>query len=130
MRESSRAGDLQTKDEAVLRKYLLGDMSPEEQEEIELWLMSHEDAYCLLEAAEDDLIDDSLAGRLQRHEIHKFNTYFLTASERQQKLRFSRSFRKYFDALDRVGPVESFWTRLLDNLRYRPVVGYVLASLL
>src|SRR5262245_30397531 len=120
--------DVETKDPATLRKYLLGDASQAEQEEIESWLMSHEDAYCLLEAAEDDLIDDSLAGRLQRREIHQFNTYFLKAAERQHKLQFSRSLLKYIDALDR--PVGSFWTRLLDNLRYRPAVGYIFAALL
>ena len=82
MRESTQPKDLPTKDEAVLRKYLLGNMSPEEQEEIELWLMSNEDAYCLLEAAEDDLIDDLLSGRLAVRDLDRFQTYFLVALER------------------------------------------------
>jgi len=131
MRESSRATDLQTKDEAVLRKYLLGDMSSEEQEEIELWLMSNDDAYCLLEAAEDDLIDDSLSGRLAPRDLDRFQNHFLVAPERQRKLQFSRSFRRSIDAA--VQPVRiQFPSRpgLLDFLRYRPAFVYATSALI
>jgi hypothetical protein len=121
--------DVETKDPVTLRKYLLGDASLEEQEDVELWLMSHEDAYCFLEAAEDDLIDDSLAGTLTGRELVQFNNYFLAAPERQRKVHFSRSLQKFIDVSTRARPDESFWTRLLNGVRYPSAFGYVLAAL-
>jgi hypothetical protein len=131
MRESTQPKDLPTKDETVLRKYLLGDMSPEEQEEIELWLMSNEDAYCLLEAAEDDLIDDSFAGRLAPRDLDRFQNHFLVAPERQRKLQFSRTFRLAIDAAAQPVRLE-FPSRpgLLDFLRFRPAFVYATSALI
>src|SRR6266481_1379470 len=121
---------INTKDDAVLRKYLLLDLSIEEQEDIELWLMSDEDAYDLLEAAEDDLIDDSLAGRLTERDIDSFNNHFLAAPERQRKLQFSRAFRRAIDtAAPQPAPTPSPWARFLDALRYRPALAYAGSAL-
>src|SRR5215475_6993365 len=89
---------LKTKDEKTLRKYLLGEVSAEEQEEIDLWLMSNEEAYDLIEAAEDDLIDESLAGGLESDELDRFNNHFLAAAERRRKLQFSRSLQRFIAA--------------------------------
>ena len=119
---------INTKDDAVLRKYLLGDLSIEEQESVDLWLMSDEDAYDLLEAAEDDLIDDSMAGRLTGRDLDLFNKHFLAAPQRQRKLQFSRSFRRAIDSASRP-PVPPVWIRFLDALRYRPVLAYAGAAL-
>jgi hypothetical protein len=131
MAGASQPKDLQTKDENVLRKYLLGDISPEEQEEIELWLMSNENAYDLLEAAEDDLIDDSLAGRLGTGDLDRFHHHFLIAPERQRKLRFSRSFRRAVDAAAQPAPVVlPSRLGLLDILRYRPAFFYAVSALI
>jgi hypothetical protein len=131
MRESTQPKDLPIKDEAVLRKYLLGDMSSEEQEEIELWLMSNEDAYCLLEAAEDDLIDDSFAGRLAPRDLDRFQNHFLVAPERQRKLQFSRSFKRAIDTAAQPVRLE-FPSRpgLLDFLRFRPAFVYATSALI
>jgi hypothetical protein len=120
-------GETIAKDEELLRKYLLGDASEKEQEEVELWLMSEERAYDLLEAAEDDLIDDSLAGRLKGRALERFNNVFLAASERQHKLQFSRSFRRAindFTPIPAPSPSPGVWSRLLDVLRDRPVFAY------
>ena|SRR5215831_3210815 len=88
---------LNLKDRGTLRKYLLGDLSVEEQEQVELWLMSDDEAYDLLEAAEDDLIDDSVSRKLKGREPHQFNTHFLIAPERAKKLQFGKSLGRYID---------------------------------
>lgn len=44
---------------------------------------------------EDELIDEFLSGELTESERGTFNTHFLAALERQQKLRFARSLKKY-----------------------------------
>src|SRR5262245_37473132 len=82
---------LQAKDENTLRRYLLGDVSPDERQEIEVWLMSVDEAYDILVAAEDDLIDESLNGKLKKTDLEQFNSFFLAAPERQCKLAFARS---------------------------------------
>jgi anti-sigma factor RsiW len=85
--------------EADLRKYLLGDASIQDQEKVDTWLMTDDEAYDLLEAAEDDLIDAALAGRLDRRDFQLFNDHFLAAPERQRKYQFSRSFLRAVDSV-------------------------------
>ena len=82
-------------DEKTLRRSFLGIASQAEQEAIDLWLLSDEDAYDLLTAAEDDLIDDSLTGHLTVEDLHRFRNHFLVAPERQRKLQFSRAFQRF-----------------------------------
>ena len=117
----------------TLRKYLLGELSDKEQETLELWLMSETEAYDLLSAAEDDLIDESIAGKLNRHELERFNNHFLTAPERKRKLQFGQRFRRLVDAnqpvivSERVAkPAFTFW----DIFRYRPSFGYAAVGVL
>lgn len=113
----------------TLRKYLLGELSEKEQEALELWLMSEEEAYDLLSAAEDDLIDESIAGKLDRHELERFNNHFLTAPERKRKLSFSQGLQE-FVAEHGPGPREeaparpTFW----DFFRRQPSFAYSLVA--
>ena len=127
-----RNREIVAKDEALLRRYLLGKAAAEEQEDIELWLMSEEEAYDLLEAAENDLIDDSLAGRLDKYDLDRFNKHFLAAPERQRNLQFSRSFRRAVNPVSIPDPSPSpgLWSRLLDALRYRPAFAYAGSALI
>src|SRR6186713_1698883 len=83
--------------EKALRKYLLGDLSSEDQEAFELWLISDDEAYDLVVAAEDDLIDEFLAGKLSPAETRQFHNHFLIALDRQRKLEFGRTLREYAD---------------------------------
>src|SRR5262245_54083005 len=124
--------ELKAMDDITLRRYLLGDVSSKEQEDLELWLMSDDDAYVLLEAAEDDLIDESLAGKLRGRELDQFNKHFLAAPERKRKVEFSRSLRRFVDGQKPPDPAPSpfFWHRFLDALRYRPALGYAISALI
>lgn len=125
--------DLGVINDAALRKYLLGNASVEEQEKIDHWLMSEEQAYDLLEAAEDDLIDDALSGRLPERDLRLFNDHFLAAPERQRKFQFSRSFRRAVEAAPkRATVVEASPARftLLDVFRYRPAFAYAASALM
>src|SRR5438128_8771207 len=90
--------DLTTEDEKTLKKYLLGQLSSEEQEKIELWLLSEEDAYDMTEAAEDNLVDEFIGGKLVGEELEWFNNHFLAAAERRRKLQFGGSLQRFIDA--------------------------------
>src|SRR5262245_18274857 len=86
---------LETMDDKTVRRYLLGDVSSSDENQVDHWLMSDPEGYDLLVAAEDDLIDDFLSGRLAARDLDLFNNYFLTTDERQRKLEFGRSLRRY-----------------------------------
>ena len=121
----------ETIDERTLRRYLLGDVSPQECEEIELWLMSDDEAYDLVLAAEDDLIDDSLRSKLSRVELHHFSARFLVAPERRRKLDFGRSFKRLLDG-SKPGPSPKrsyVWGTLAGYFNHYPALGYAFYTL-
>ena len=126
-----RNREIVAKDQALLRRYLLGKAAAQEQEDVEFWLMSEEEAYDLLEAAENDLIDDSLAGRLDKYDLDRFNKHFLAAPERQRNLQFSRSFRREVNPAPIPDPssMRGLWPRLLAVLHYRPAFAYAGSAL-
>jgi hypothetical protein len=128
--------EIKAKSEMILRDYLLGNVTSQQQEEVELWLMSDPDAYDLLEAAEDDLVDDALAGRLTERNLSLFNSHFLAAPERHRKMQFGRSFKRAIDArqhaaraahtVERGAPARVGW---LDLLR-QPAVAFASMGLI
>jgi hypothetical protein len=119
--------EVKTNYETVLRKYLLGQVSPAERRQIESWLMTDDEAYFLLEAAEDDLIDESLQQGLTEAEMAQFDKLFLAAPERQRKLQFRSSFRR---AVEGYTPVKPKRKRFFDMSFYRPAFVYALSAVL
>ena len=78
-----------------LKKYLLGDMSAEDQQCLEQRLLIDSAAFEELKCTEDELIDDYLEGTLSGNEREKFESFFLSAPERQQKLSFAKALKRY-----------------------------------
>jgi len=115
--------------DAVLRKYLLGDASAQEQEQIDNWLMSDKQAYDLMEAAEDDLIDDALAQRLDGRDLRLFNENFLATPQRQRKFQLSRSFQRAVNVAQPKNEPKASFT-LWDLFRYRPGLAFVASALM
>ena len=74
-----------------LTRYLLGDISEEEEVQIELSLFK-DDAYEELQLAEDDLVTNYVRNKLTSRELELFEKNYLSASpERIQKLLFTKS---------------------------------------
>ena len=86
--------NLEGKDEELLRKYLLGEMSEAEQQAFEERLVSDEELVELLLSEEDELIDDYLSGDLLEGERERFDSYFMATPERQKKLKFAGALRR------------------------------------
>jgi hypothetical protein len=84
-----------TEEQKQTRLYLLGNLPPKNLAELEVRLLGDKGFYEELLAAEDELIDEYFADRLSKAERESFESHFLITPERQQKLRFSRAFRKY-----------------------------------
>ena len=81
--------------EIPLKRYLLGQFSPEEQDLFEQRLLVSDDYYQQLLIVEEEIVDDYLNGHLSKDERERFERYFLSTPERQQKLSFARAFRRY-----------------------------------
>jgi CHAT domain-containing protein/tetratricopeptide (TPR) repeat protein len=82
-------------EEEAIKQYLLGRLSEEEQTPLEERLLTDDDFFERLKLAEDELIDELLGGGLGTDERERFNSHFMAAPERQQKLRFSMVLKKY-----------------------------------
>ena len=78
-----------------MKRYLLGELTEPEQQGLEERLMTSNEFFEELLIAEDELVDEYLQGTLSPREQEKFNDHFLCTPERQNKLRFARSLRRY-----------------------------------
>jgi hypothetical protein len=88
-----------------LRRYLLGELSEQEREQIEQLLLSDDSAYQELLFAEDDLIDEYVFKALPEEDQTKFRRRFLSVPELQRNISFAASLRKH--ALETKPPIVS-----------------------
>jgi anti-sigma factor RsiW len=82
-------------DDITIRKYLLGELSPAEQSEVEERLFLDGEYFQQLLMAEDDLVDDYVYGELSPDERERFDNHFLSTPERYESLRIAQALKKY-----------------------------------
>lgn len=93
-------------DVELLKRYLLGLATSEEQAEMERRMQ--EPLYRdYLEAVEDELIDDYLEGRLTGDSCDRFEKHYLNTPERRLKLELARSLGRS------LGAANVWWSRWL-----------------
>ena len=80
-------------EDGLLTAYLLGRLSPEEEEGVEMEYFRAGDAYDRLLAAEDDLIDAYAAGRLEPDDARRFHEHFLSSPARRERVAFAQALR-------------------------------------
>ena len=80
-------------DEAVLRRYLLGELSEAELDRVEerLFAAADRDSEEQLSPAEDELIDSYVRGELSASEREHFESWFLTSPRRRERLELART---------------------------------------
>lgn len=110
------------------RAYLLGEISPPEAERIELEVMSDQAAADRLIDAENDLIDDYLEGALSPIDRQKFETVFMAAPARAEKVRFARDLADRASRRERNDVKWGSWTPLLVAASLLIAVGLWYAS--
>lgn len=105
----------------VFRKYLLQELAEAEQERLEERLLTDGEFGRRLALAQDDLIDDFVAGGLSEPESESFRRNFLTTPARLEKLKFAMALDRYVateaTATTEPGAVE----KLLAFFRLRPL---------
>jgi hypothetical protein len=98
-------------DEELAKRFLLGQLSPEEQERIEELAFTDPQSFAFLESAEDDLIDEFVYDDLSSEERDRFQKHFLAQPGRREHLRVARALRHNLEQ-DEPEPHRSFWDRL------------------
>jgi hypothetical protein len=91
-------------DVRLIRQYLLGELSEEGQAKVQDRLLCDREFYDRLVVEENELTDDYLRGALTGQREEKFRSYFLTAPERRQKLRFAKALKKLVSEVAPSGP--------------------------
>jgi hypothetical protein len=87
-------------DDKLIRRYLLGELSGKELDDIEKQLFLNADSLDELLAAEDELIDLYLLGKLSAEQKKLFESNFLVSNSRRERLALARS------VMDRFLPAE------------------------
>lgn len=139
---------LDSKDQEALRAYLLGSLPPEEVAPFEERLITDGALYQELLIVEDELVDQYLSDELSPTECEGFEKHFLLAAERQQKVRFSRTLKKYLSNTGEAQTKEAIAAAVSSNapasiadpgsekqpffsfLSRKPILAYSLAAAL
>lgn len=82
-------------DELLIRRYLLGEVTDRERERVERQLMTDRQYLDHILRVEENLMDEYVRGELDLDEREPFETYFLSAPERRDKLEFAGSLNRY-----------------------------------
>jgi anti-sigma-K factor RskA len=90
--------ELKKTEQNLVRQYLLGQLSEDQQQEIEKRLMVEDDFFEELETSEGQLADDYVDGNLSETDRHRFDEHYLTTPERQQDVQFARVLKRYVNA--------------------------------
>ena len=94
-----------------LRRYLLGELSDEEQQQIEERLLIDNDYVEQMLIAEEDLIDDYLNGALSPSQRDTYDKRFPATREGQQKIQTARALKNQLNKFQTPEP--TFGSRLL-----------------
>jgi hypothetical protein len=77
-----------------IRQYLLGELSPTEEEQLETTYFHDPELLTRIELARDDLADDYAAGRLCDADREKFERRLLATDEGREQLAITRALRQ------------------------------------
>lgn len=87
--------NLSDKDKMLIQRYLLGEVTDQEREQVERQLMTDRQYLDHILRVEESLIDKYVRGVLGQDEREPFEKYFLNAPERRDKLEFAQSLNRY-----------------------------------
>jgi anti-sigma factor RsiW len=87
----SMAAGFRANDEAVLRRYLLGELSDGERESVEARLFENDECSEHLSIVEDVLIDAYVRGELRDLELAHFESHFLSSPRRRERVSLAKA---------------------------------------
>lgn len=121
--------------EVIARRFLLGELSAEEQARIEEQAFEDPNTFAAIEASQEDLIDDFLNDELSPEEKDHFQNYFLAQPGRRQDLRMGRVLQQYLDRDEVPEPASNVVivqpkSSIFGWLRLRPALASLIAVIL
>lgn len=87
----------QSTEEALMRKYLLGDLDQAQQGQVEEQLFCDDDFNNRLSTVQDELINEYAANMLPEREQELFEKNFVLSDERRKKLQFAQALELYLE---------------------------------
>lgn len=102
--------------EAVYRRFLLGEMTEEEREKFEVKFLADADIFDEICVAEDELVESYIRGTLDLETKRKFETHYLKTKKGAEKLAFTRSMLEKLQAVKNEVETEekiSVWKSLI-----------------
>lgn len=118
-------------------RYLLGELSEDEQAELEERYVDDPRIFDEIARAESDLVDDYVRGKLAPEARERFERVYLAHSRRRDRLKFVEALLTRLDRAETAivaapsAGIESAWRTWLDRmLRPRPAFGFAFAILL
>jgi len=121
--------------EQKIASYLLGELSEEEQVEIEDRAFADQKVLQEILAVEQDLLDDYVSGDIPKEKLRNFETHFLVSAERRKKVAFAKTLATVVNetpafqedrAVITVASASSWRTRLTAFF-IRPLTAYSFA---
>lgn len=106
--------------EALMRRYLLGDLPEAEQLALETGFFADSNLLEQMQEAETDLVDDYVRGQLSNTDQQQFERHYLITPDHQERVAFARELLRAaneFELPQLAPPKESFWEKLLAALR-------------
>ena len=85
------SADKQRPDDQILSGYLLGSLPAEESERLDELSITDDEFALRLDAVENDLVDAYTRGDLSGDALERFQKYYLSSSQRREKVEFARS---------------------------------------
>ncbi|MEK6279564.1 MAG: hypothetical protein AABN95_04350 [Acidobacteriota bacterium] len=86
---------LSNHDPETIRRYLLGQLTDDEQSTIEQRLLTEDEFFEEMEVTKDELVEDYLAKQLTKEEAGWFEQNFLVSPEGKQRQGFAKALNRY-----------------------------------
>ena len=84
--------------ERLIKRYLLGDLTLEEQRQFEQYLFSDEHLLSHLDRIENELTDQYVSGELTGNSKAQFERHFMRAPDRRESVAFAKALNSYASA--------------------------------
>lgn len=93
-------------DDSLIRRYLLGQVTEDERQQLEEKMMADTELYNRAVLAEDEMVEEYVQGELPASERASFEASFLRTADGRKQVSFARALSKYVSsALSEAGPI-------------------------
>ena len=99
--------------EKLMSRYLLGELSEEQQVEIEDRAFADKDYLASITAVENDLIDEYVRQELSEADRRKFESRFLASAERRKRVEFAKALSQVPHVAKKTQPASWSWRESL-----------------